>query len=187
MSGIPRTTINSLLSREVKRMDPETLRRLSESFGKEGDILYEVAGYAKTEAPRSVEESYDELLTRARLASPLQVPVYSEFTVHAGAEHRVPEEYFYLPKATAAGDHIEAYIVHGHCLTPKVEQGDVVIVDRDVMVEHGRMIICLVDGEICVGRYEKRGEECWLKNNDESFQIREPGFCRVIIGIYKRP
>ncbi len=193
-SGVGRTTIQAYLERtNTKRVDAEIIKKLAAAFGDEGHRLYEALGYpAPSKEPREEEtmvEIAEKLLQKAKLSETVSVPVYERFYVHAGAEHRTPAEYFYLPRVSVAGENIEAYYVRGHCLSPKVEDGDIVVVDRDVMVEPGRLVICLLDDEICVGHFEKRGEECWLKNNDESVQIKdkECGFCRVIIGIYKRP
>lgn len=186
-SSVDKATIGRIERRGETEPRKVNLIKFAEAFKLTYEQLIAGTNLETPGAEQKPEETYEDLLERARLAAPLRVPVYSNFPIHAGEEHSTPSEYFYLPRGTAAGENIEAYVVHGHCLTPKVEEGDIVIVDRDVAVDHGHLIICLIDGEIYVGRYEKRGEENWLQNNDESKRIRDCSFCRPIIGIYKRP
>lgn len=183
LSEVKRSTIDRIENRKTREPRQENLRKIAKAF----NITYEqfVAGTdleTGTEQPK--EESYEELLDRARMAAPLRIPVYSEF--HAGEEHVEPSEYFYLPRTMAAGGNIEAYIVHGHCLSPKVENGDVVIVDRNLSPESGDILLCLADRELVCGRYEQKNGEAYIHNSSEKINLDECRVTAVIIQVIKR-
>lgn len=183
-SGVNQNTIRAIENRGISKPEFETVTKLAKAFGAEGDILFKTAGYPKPPAKPVEELSQEDLLDRAKLAAPARIPVYSEF--HAGDEHAEPTEYFYLPRSMAAGKSIEAYIVHGHCLSPKVENNDVVIVDRTLTPEPGDILLCLSDRELVCGRYEQKNGEACIRNTNETINLTDCQITAVIIEVVKR-
>lgn len=179
-AGVPASTIRVMFKRgSIPRT--ENLAKLAKAFGMTID---EIMALTKEPSIKVPEETTEELLERARLAMPLRIPVYSEF--HAGEEHLEAAEHIYIPRAMAAGKNIEAYIVHGHCLSPKVENGDVVIIDRSLSPEPGDILLCLRDNELVCGRYEQKNGEQYIHNSDEKIKLDECKATAVVIEVIKR-
>lgn len=114
---------------------------------------------------RQRPETPEEILDRLRLATPLSIPVYPWecYPFHAG-DMTEPVEYVYIPKRKSASKNVEAYIVHGDCLEPEINDGDIIIVDREGVVENGDIVACLVNDEFRVVRVQKVANELWLED-----------------------
>ena len=68
---------------------------------------------------------------------------------------------------------IQAYIVHGDCLEPKINDGDVIIVDREGAIDNGDIVACLLDNEFHVLRVRKVAGDLWLENNHGKFKFEQ--------------
>ncbi|MBY9021812.1 MAG: hypothetical protein KGD67_12210, partial [Candidatus Lokiarchaeota archaeon] len=90
-------------------------------------------------------ETPEEILDKLKLATPQSIPVYpwEAFPFHAGLGYE-PTEYIYRARPKMASKNIEAYIVHGKCLEPKVTDGDIIIVDREGTIDNGDIVACLM-------------------------------------------
>jgi Predicted transcriptional regulators len=183
-SGLTRGYISVLELRGTTDPRARVLLKLAEAFNISLDELYEVAGYKPT-GEKVRTETPEEILERLKLASPVAIPVYDHFTVHAGPPTEAPSEYIYRARAKTAGKNIEAYIVHGHCMKPKIEDGDIVIVDRDIAPEVGRVVLCVVDGEVYVGRLIKENRKVVLKNGHGTKLLKDCNAVAVVIGVNK--
>ena len=190
-SGIPITTISAWKKRKItRRVTPERLKKLADAFGDEGYRLYEALGYPVPAQEERKEETTleiaERLIQKLKLSTVQEGPVFTRFFAHAGAVHEEITDYVYLPRTKEASENIQAFIVRGQCLSPKVENGDIVIVDRDRSPEPGNLLLCLRDNELVVGHYLLKGEEAWLSNGEEELPLSGCQATAVVIQIIKR-
>ncbi len=79
LSGIERSYISKILSGKMGNITLDTARKLAIGLGVSPDVfLSEVDN-------KQLFESTEELLEKLRLATPIAVPVYKDFPVHAGS------------------------------------------------------------------------------------------------------
>ncbi len=195
MSGVNQNTIRAIENRGISKPEYETIFKLAQAFGRDGEVLFETAGYPKPLPKPSVEMSIQELVQEIsrryeadELEHPQKIPVYDELPAHAGAEHAEPSTFVYPIEPMKAGENIAAYRIRGQCLSPKVENGDIVIVDKNISPITGRLVVCmLTSGDVVVGKYELVHDAPWLHNNEEALELKDCQYCWVIIWIYKRP
>ncbi len=116
----------------------------------------------------------------------IQVPVYDDFPVHAGAPTH-PVEHIYLLGISPAKKSLEGYKVKGDCLSPEIQNGDTVVVDRDGDIESGNLVICLVEGdEVHLGRLRKIAGDYFLENKHRRFKLEECSVIAPVIQVNRR-
>jgi len=175
-SGISRQSVSYLEQRDRGRPPADILLKLARAFNIKPEELYRAAGYI-TEitdtSPRT--ETPEEILDRLRLATPVSIPIYIDYPFHAG-DPVEPVEFVYRARSKLAKKNIEGYIVHGDCLEPQINNGDIIIVDREGEINNGDIIACLIDSEIHIARLRKIAGELWLENKDGRRKFEE---CQV--------
>jgi len=182
-SGLGRRTISYLEQKDRERLPADILLRLAHAFNIKPEELYQAAGYIKgTKGIYPRPESPEEILDKLRLATPQSIPVYpwEAFPFHAG-DGIEPIEYIYRARPKMASKNIEAYIVHGSCLEPKLVDGDVIIVDRDGVIDNGDIVACLYDNKFHVLRIHKVADELWLENNHSKFRFEDCQYAAPVI------
>ena len=178
-SGVSRQSISYLEQRDRDRPPADILLKLARAFNIKPEELYQAAGYIKETIDTSPRpETPEEILDRLKLATPQSIPVYpwEAFPFHAG-DSVEPLEYVYRARPKSSGKNIQAYIVHGDCLEPKINDGDVIIVDRDGVIDNGDIVACLLDNEFHVLRVRKVVDELWLENNYKKYKFEQ---CQVV-------
>lgn len=131
------------------------------------------------------KDTPEEILQRLRLATPVSIPVYTDFPFHAG-DAVEPQEYVYRARTKAAGKNIEGYIVHGKCMEPKIQPMDIIIVDRQGSMDHGDVIACLVNNELHVGYLRKIADELYLENGSGRIRLENCQVAAPVIEIIRR-
>ena len=188
-SGIDRRTISYLEQDRNRNNQPsaKTLIGLARAFNIKPEELYQTAGYIKESGIAYRAETPEEILDRLRLATPISIPVYSwqDFPFRAG-DSVEPQEYVYISRRKSAGKRIEAYIVRGNCLEPKINDGDVIIVDREAAIDNNDIVACLLDGEFHVLRVCKVADELWLENNYKKYKFDECQSAAPVIECVRR-
>jgi len=175
-SGLGRGYISNLEgAKVVHRPSAEALLKLAHGFNIKPEELYQAAGYIKEISgftPRP--ETPEEILDKLRLATPQSIPVYpwEAFPFHAG-DAIDPIEYVYRARPKSTGKNIQAYVVHGDCLSPKINDDDVIIVDLEGQIDNGDIVACLVDNEFHVLRLRKIAGQIWLENNQGKFKFEQ--------------
>ena len=51
-----------------------------------------------------------------------------------------------------------------------LEDGDLLVIDRSLNPENGKIAVCLVDGEFTVKRIHKKGDSLYLNPENENFK-----------------
>jgi len=139
---------------------------LARAFYIEPEELYEAAGYIKDSGDRRPRaETLQELVDKLRVACPQSVPVYAweAFPFRMG-DRAEPVDYVYIERHSGARGCMEAYIVHGNWLEAKIDDGDIIIVDRDGGIENGDIVACLLNDEFHVVRVRKVVNKLWLED-----------------------
>lgn len=173
-SGLGRRTVSYFEKRDRERPPADILLKFAKAFNIKPEELYQAAGYiTETRDTHPRPETPEEILDRLRLATPQSIPVYpwESYPFHAG-DMTEPVEYVYIPRRKSSKK-IEAYIVHGNCLEPKVNDGDVIVVDRDGAIDNGDIVACLLDNEFHVLRVRKVAGDTWLENNYKKYKFEE--------------
>jgi len=183
-SGLSRSHISLIELRKFSHPRTDVLMKLARVFNIPVEELYQAAGYEVEAKIERRAETPEEILEKLRVAQPISVPVYGEF--HWGTVHDEPVEYVYRAKIREAGKNLEGYVVRGDCMAPKIEPGDIVIVDRDRSPEPGNVVICITRGRIVVGRLKVVENEVWMENNKEQVKLEECQAAAVVIEVVKR-
>ena len=182
-SGIGRPNLSRIELGHHKRVQRELLPKFAKGLGITVEDLYHEIGINPI---KSSSPTIDSLTSLRKLQVELQsVPVYSEFPFHAGSTME-PSEYVYRAMAKGVKSHIEGYKVIGNCLTPVVADGDLVIVDRERAIDHGDIVACVVDGELCIARLQKVADQLWLENNNGKLNFRDCQASAPVIEIVRR-
>jgi hypothetical protein len=84
-----------------------------------------------------------------------------------------PIEYIYRARPKIASKNIQAYVVHGDCLSPKINDKDVIIIDKDGVIDNGDIVACVLDNQFHLLRVCKVADELWLENNHGKFKFEQ--------------
>jgi transcriptional regulator with XRE-family HTH domain len=180
-SGVGRPNLSRIELGQHKRASREMLEKFARGLSMPVDELSD-AIYKKTFEPKAK----DALDLLKKLQVELQsVPVYSDFPFHAGSAME-PTEYVYRAIAKGVKHHIEGYKVVGTCLTPVVEDGDLIIVDRERSIDNGDIVACIVDGELHIARVQKVANDLWLENNHGKLKFQDCQASAPVIEIVRR-
>lgn len=173
-SGLGRRTVSYWEKKDRKRLPANIVLRFARAYNVKPEELYQAAGYIKETKIPYHPETPEEILDRLKLATPQSIPVYpwEAFPFHAG-DGVEPVEYVYRARPKTVHKNIEAYIVHGNCLEPKINDGDVIVVDRDSAIDNGDIVACLLDNEFHVLRVRKVAGEIWLENNYQKYKFEQ--------------
>jgi transcriptional regulator with XRE-family HTH domain len=187
-SGLDRGYIANLEgSKSIQRPSADAFLKLARAFNIKPEELYQAAGYIKETKIPYHPETPEEILDKLRLATPQSIPVYpwEAFPFHAG-DGVEPIEYIYRAHLKLTSKNIEAYIIHGSCLEPKLVDGDIIIVDRDGIIDNGDIVACLLDGKFHVLRIRKVADELWLENNRGKFKFEDCQYAAPVIECIRR-
>jgi len=185
-SKLDRGYLANLECGKVAKPSADTFLKLARAFNIRPEVLYQAAGYIKeAESAYQHKETPEEILDRLKLATPQSIPVYTSFPFHAG-DSAEPVEYVYRASARATRTGIEGYIVRGICLEPKIQDGDVIIVDRNASIDNGDIVACLIKGNLHIARLRKVANELWLENNDGKYKFEDCQVVAPVIEVIRR-
>jgi len=179
LSGIDRGYINQIVNGKVQSITIRTARALALGMGESPEIFLGLA------TKSSKEETPEDILEHLRISQPVSVPIYEDFPFHAGTPVN-PAEYTPVVRDQARGKRLEGYIVHGDCLLPDIQDGDVIIVDREGAVDIGNIIACLYQGELHMGRLRKIADELHLENNHGRIKLDECQVAAPVIEVRRK-
>lgn len=181
--GVDANYIKSIESGANKNPRTDKLLKIGDVLGIPRDELFQAAGYDIPGVEEPVVKNPDEHLERYEISRPISIPVYGK--IPHGAEHGEPLEYVYLARNKAAGKNIEAYKADGDCMVPLIEDGDIIIVDKDRTGEVGDIMVCLKDNDLICGKLVMKGNEPWLVNNDSERNIAGCQVSVVVLEVIK--
>ena len=186
-SGLDRGYIANLEgSKSIRRPSADALLKLARAFNIKPEELCEAAGYIKEcEDVKPRPDTPEEILDKLKLATPISIPVYTDYPFHAG-DPVEPVDFIYRARPKIANKNIEGYLVHGKCLEPQINSGDIVIVDREGEMNNGDIIACLVGNEVHIARLRKIADELWLENNNGRRKFEECQVAAPVIECIRR-
>lgn len=186
-SGLQRGYLAHLEIDNVSKPSAETFLKLARAFNIRPEELYQAAGYIVDTSAfiHALKETPEEILERLRVAHPVSIPVYTEFPFHAGG-FTEPVEYVYRERTKDAGKNIEGYVVHGSCLEPIIQDGDIIIVDAHGEIDNGDIVACLVDDKLCLGRMRKIADDLILETKEGMMRLEEAQAVAPVIEVIKR-
>ena len=186
-SGLDRGYIANLEgSKSIRRPSADALLKLARAFNIKPEELYEAAGYIKEfEDVKPHPDTPEEILDKLKLATPISIPVYTDYPFHAG-DPVEPVDFIYRARPKIANKNIEGYLVHGKCLEPQINSGDIVIVDREGEMNNGDIIACLLGNEVHIARLRKIADELWLENNNGRRKFEECQVAAPVIECIRR-
>jgi transcriptional regulator with XRE-family HTH domain len=149
--GISRSLLSRYEIGDVEAVTQERLNKLATALEMTLEQLTQEI-YGK---PSDTAQNASRLPLGKTQVEVYQVPVYTQFPFHAGDDAVEPCEHIYREMPKAAKNHIEGYIVRGTCLTPVVNDGDTIIVDREAPVENGDIVACMLNNELHIARLKR--------------------------------
>jgi len=173
-SGLDRGYIANLEVDGVANPSAESFLKLSRALGIRPEVLYEAAGY--NVGPISGETTPDnpeDLIERLRRIQPRAIPVYDEFPIHLHGEGTDIVDHVYVDRNQITGKNLEGYIAKGDCLYPRINDGEIIIVDRDAEIQPGDIVICVIGDKCHGGKLIDIEKEIYLQNNDDVIKVTD--------------
>jgi len=185
-TGLGRGYLAQLETNVVANPSADTFLKLARAFNIRPEELYFAAGYTVGSRPiQPRQETPEDILERLRVTISSTVPIYEDFPIYAG-EPVEPVDYVSIVKDRAKGRNLEGYIAHGNCLSPTIEDGNIIIVDRDGQMDNGDIVAALVDGQLYLARLRKIADEVYLENNDGRIKLDECQVAAPVIEVRRR-
>lgn len=176
-SGLGRGTVSYFEQKDRERAPADILLKFARAFNIKPEEIYQAAGYIKgVEGTHPHTETPEEILDRLRLATPQSIPVYpwEAFPFHGRPGNGIePIEYIYRARPKTTSKNIQAYVVHGDCLSPKINDRDVIIIDKDGVIDNGDIVACVLDNQFHILRLRKVAGELWLEDNHGKFKFEQ--------------
>jgi transcriptional regulator with XRE-family HTH domain len=141
-AGLSPSFISLIEDGKYKLTSPETIEKLAGALEIDKEDFYQALSTKtyiyKTSNPKSIQD----LTIREIQANIIEVPVVAD--MHAPGQ---PIEYLYIPQQKTGHKNFYGVRIMGDCLAPKVEDGDIIIIDKDDYPDNGKSILCYHNGE----------------------------------------
>jgi len=181
-SGLSHASL-SKMERGISRKPQQlTFEKLAKGLNMTVDNLIKEL---KGKSPSRRQETPEDILERLRVSISSTVPIYEEYRVHYGEPVEIID-YVSIVKERAKGKRLEGYIGHGECLSPIIEDGDIVIIDRDGQIDNGDIVACLVEGELHIARLKRIAGELYLENNHGRIKLESDAIAHPVIEVRRR-
>lgn len=143
-AGVSRSTLSVLL-RGIQAPRLETVHKLARYFGVTPDVILDLIGPEQYTAKRMPDSTLIGEATGVIL-----VPVVEQ---EAGAGRGVAVlDYEYVSPTITGRHNVVAVRVRGDSMSPRIEDGDTVIVDRDKEWFDGNVVLARVDDRLLIKR-----------------------------------
>lgn len=132
--------------------------------------------------PRSPED----ILAELEANQPVAVPVIRDVVAHMGAGGGFIDDYVFLPPVyrKRRSKNILSLIARGHCMAPQIEDGDIVVFDKDAPWKANDIVVAGIDGLAVIRRLVEVGGKPMLRadadGSTHAFSGVESIFGRVI-------
>lgn len=180
-SGLNRGHIARMETGLIPTVTFDTYKKLAAGLDMPLDAFMEQMGESSP-----AQDTPEQILERLRLATPISIPIVRDFPMRAGEPYDA-QDYVYLPRARAAARKgLEAYIVDGNCLSPDIENKDVVIIDRERTIEQGDIVAVLYQGQMHLGKIKKIADETYIENSHGRFKLKDCPIAAPVIQVVRR-
>lgn len=144
----------------------------------------------EAETQTSMRRPTEELLAELRASLPIRVPVVRQ-PASAGPGNVI--EYEYLPPDPGWSERREDFLgvpVSGNCMAPRIEDGDIVIIDQKAEPKIGDTVVALHDGEAIIKKLAREHGHLRLvaaQGRPPIDVVEDTRIIGVVIRIVKKP
>lgn len=128
------------------------------------DVVLRAAGHKPIPSNQPRARSFDDILRELEAERPIAVPVIEQIASAGHGEAAIG--YVYLPPLGRRRPGLFAMRVKGQCMSPRIEDGDTIIVDREQVAEIGKLVVAVAGDNwdlVLVKRLVERGGRRWLE------------------------
>lgn len=145
---------------------PASCLRIAAVLNVDDDVVLRAAGHKRPSDTQPRARSFDDILRELEAQRPIAVPIIEQIASAGHGEAAVG--YVYLPPLAGKRPGLFAMKVHGSCMVPRINDGDTIVVDREMAPDIGKIVVA-VAGEnwdrVLVKRLIEREYRYWLKPN----------------------
>lgn len=175
-TGLSQNYVSKLEGGRIELPQRGTLDVLSGALDVSLIDLYRAAGVtdalpeatAALDAPPSPDtppvRSFDDILRELEAERPIAVPVIEQVASAGRGEAAIG--YVYLPPMGRRRPGLFAMRVRGQCMSPRIEDGDTIIVDREAPAEVGKIVLAVAGDNwdlVLVKRLVEHDGRRWLE------------------------
>ncbi len=111
---------------------------------------------------------------------PTCVPVYDTYLPDPK-----PLKYIYISVPHIMYRNTHAFRVCDNEFAPAVEKGDFVLVDRAKTINDDEVAVCILNGDVNVGKVKKIDDKLWLVNNSGKIPFQNNQLAGIVVKILK--
>lgn len=184
-SGLSRSYISLLEIGEIDKPSGKVLTRLAHAFRMSMEEMMRAMGYLPGTSAGPRRRGIDEILEEARAAAPMAVPLIEE-PAGAGPGQMVID-YVYLSPTVGRGRNMFAISVKGSSMAPRIEEGDIVVVDRDARPQDGQTVVAMTGDRVLLNRFVRKEHRIELHSEQgEKTVASEDQVLGVVVQIIKK-
>jgi len=146
---------------------PKIVRKIAKALGVNYETLLKIAGYLD-----SAKREKENIPGAMYINNYAKIPVYGK--VSAGKPIFVEDNvigYEYIPEEDVRGGDYFFMLVEGDSMiNARIQEGDLVLVRRQDIIENHRIGVFLVDGEATIKRFYKKGLTVILKPENPAYE-----------------
>lgn len=174
-SGIEREYINQIIKGKVKKPGLDKTQKIAEGLGESPLVFFDGEVRSPKDALLDIQVTIESM-----------IPVYAEVSAGPGIE---PVDWLAITRKPAP-ENLIALRVKGLCLEPEIQDGDTLIVDKELQPRNGDLVVVIIDGQASVKRYrerlpdrigEKNSPTSWLENSQGTYRPEEVHQVGVVV------
>ena len=96
------------------------------------------------------------------------------------------QSYAYKAPNGTAGKNIAGIRVKGDCLSPLLQEDDIVFFDREGSPHDKSLVVVILDGMLNVKRFRQRGDQTWLESNGDTIEMKDTQIQGVVLSFERR-
>jgi len=143
---------------------PASCLRIASVLRVDEDVVLRAASHKPAQDQKPRARSFDDILRELDAERPVAVPIIEQIASAGRGEAAVG--YVYLPPMGRRRPGLFAMRVRGQCMSPRIEDGDTIIVDREQIAEIGKIVLAVTgdDWNLVLVKYlVERGGKRWLE------------------------
>ncbi len=143
---------------------PASCLRIALVLRVDEDVVLRAAGHKAAPDQKPRPRSFDDILRELDAERPVAVPVIEQIASAGRGEPAIG--YVYLPPMGRRRPGLFAMRVRGQCMSPRIEDGDTIIVDREQVAEVGKIVLAVAGDNwdvVLVKRLVERDGRRWLQ------------------------
>lgn len=163
LSHLSNTNISRWINNE-RVPSSQSCLRIAKVFDMNEDLVLSLAGHKEPLGKPKPARSFDDILRELDAERPVAVPIIEQIASAGRGEAAVG--YVYLPPMGRRRPGLFAMRVRGQCMSPRIEDGDTIIVDREQPAEVGKIVLAVAGDDwnmVLVKYLVDRGGKRWLE------------------------